>query len=62
MPVAKTSAPPAPDPADYEIHVRRLNRGFLLDAEFLPGPSFVQWSGDVVLTPEAPEAVIWEAA
>ena len=30
VPVAKTGDPPAPAPADY-IHVRRLNRGFLLD-------------------------------
>jgi hypothetical protein len=61
VPVAKTSAPPAPAPSDYEIHVRRLNRGFMLDDEFLPQPSFLAWTGDVVLTPEQPEAVIWEA-
>ena len=62
VPVAKTSAPPAPAPADYEIHVRRLNRGFMLDDAWLPQASFLQWAGDVVLTPEQPEAVIWEAA
>ena len=61
VPVAKTSAPPAPAPADYTIHVRRLNRAFLLGDEFLPQPSFLQWSGDVVLTPAQPEAVIWQA-
>lgn len=61
VPVPKTSAPPAPAPADYTIHVRRLNRGFLLDDAFLPQPSFLQWSGDVVLTPAQPEAVIWTA-
>jgi hypothetical protein len=58
VPVASTSTPPAP--ADYTIHVRRLNRGFLLGDDFLPEPSFLQWSGDVVLTPQQPEAVIWE--
>jgi hypothetical protein len=61
VPVAKTSDPPAPAPADYTIHVRRLNRGFLLDDAFLPQPSFLQWEGDAVLTPQQPEAVIWEA-
>jgi hypothetical protein len=60
VPVAKTSDPPAPAPSDYTIHVRRLNRGFLLGDDFLPEPSFLQWSGDVVLTPQQPEAVIWE--
>jgi hypothetical protein len=61
VPVAKTSDPPAPAPADYTIHVRRLNRGFLLGDEYLPQSSFVQWEGDAVLTPAQPEAVIWEA-
>ena len=61
VPVAKTSAPPAPAPADYTIHVRRLNRGFLLDDDFLPQPSLLQWSGDLTLTPQQPEAVIWQA-
>jgi hypothetical protein len=61
VPVARTSEPPAPAPAAFAIGVRRLNRGFLLDADYLPQPSFVQWSGDVVLTPQQPEAVIWQA-
>jgi hypothetical protein len=61
VPVPKTSAPPAEAPADYTIHVRRLNRGFLLDDAFLPQPSFLRWSGDVVLTPAQPEAVVWTA-
>jgi hypothetical protein len=61
VPVAKTSAPPAPAPADYTIHVRQINRGFLLDDGFLPQPSFLQWSGDAVLTPAQPEALLWEA-
>jgi hypothetical protein len=60
VPVAKTSDPPAPAPADYTIHVRRLNRGFLLGEDHLPQPSFVAWEGDAVLTPAQPEAVIWE--
>jgi hypothetical protein len=62
VPVAKTAAPPAPAPSDYTIHVRRLNRGFLLDAAFLPQPSFLRWTGDAVLTSASPEAVIWRAA
>ena len=61
MPVARTGDTPAPAPSDYTIHVRALNRGFLLDDAFLPQPSFLQWTGDEVLTPQAPEAVLWEA-
>jgi len=41
--------------------VRRLNRGSLLGDDFLPQPSFLHWSGDAVLAPQQPEAVIWEA-
>jgi hypothetical protein len=61
VPFAKTSAPPARAPADYAIQVSRLNRGFLLDDDFLRQPSFLQLSGDVTLTPKQPEAVIWHA-
>ena len=61
VPVANTGSTPAPAPADYAIHVRRLNRGFLLDDAFLPQPSFLSWTGDVVLTPSQPAAVIWTA-
>lgn len=36
-----------------------INRGFLLDAGYLPRASFVTWSGSVSLTPSAPTAVLW---
>ena len=36
-----------------------LNRGFFLGTDFLPGTSFLSWSGSEVLTPARPEAVIW---
>ena len=61
VPVAATGDTPAPAPADYTVHVRRLNRGFQLDDAYLPQPSFLQWEGDVVLTPAQPEAVLWTA-
>jgi hypothetical protein len=59
VPVAATGDTPAPAPADYTIHVRSLNRGFLLDPSYLPQPSFLSRAGDAVLTPQQPEAVIW---
>jgi hypothetical protein len=40
--------------------VTSINRGFFLDTTFLPQPSFLSWTGDAVLTPERPEAVIWQ--
>jgi hypothetical protein len=58
----KAIAVPVGVPGDYTIHVRRLNRGFLLDDAFLPQPSLEAWSGDATLTPGQPEAVIWQAA
>ena len=61
VPVAATGDTPAPAPADNTIHVRKLNRGFLLDEAHLPQPSFLQWDGDEVLTPARPEAVLWTA-
>jgi hypothetical protein len=56
----KAVAVPVGTPGDYTIHVRKLNRGFFLGQDFLPGASFLQWSGDAVLTPSDPEAVIWQ--
>jgi hypothetical protein len=37
-----------------------MNRAFFLDSNYLPGSSFIDWSGDVVLTPQNPEAVVWQ--
>lgn len=41
------------------VTMRSINRGFLLDAGYLPQSSFVTWSGSVSLTPSAPTAVLW---
>jgi hypothetical protein len=56
----KAVAVPVGVPGDYRIDVRSLNRGFFLGADFLPGASFLAWSGDEALTPARPEAVIWQ--
>ena len=37
-----------------------INRGFLLGADYLPGPSFVNWAGKETLTPQRTEALLWE--
>jgi hypothetical protein len=52
-------AVPVGTPGVYTIHVRKLNRGFFLGQDFLPGASLEQWSGDEVLTPQRTEAVLW---
>jgi hypothetical protein len=43
------------------VSVRGLQRGFLLGEDYLPGESFVTWSGNVQLTAAAPTAVVWQA-
>ena len=55
----KAVAVPVGAPGDYRIDVTSLNRGFFLGTDFLPGTSFLSWSGSEVLTPARPEAVIW---
>jgi hypothetical protein len=50
----------SPAPADYRIDVTSVNRGFFLDTAFLPAPSFLAWTGDVVLTPDHPEGILWQ--
>lgn len=41
------------------IEVTALDRGFLLDSSYLPGPSILNWTGNVTLTPTSPSAVVW---
>ena len=53
-------AVPVGTPGEYRIDVRSLNRGFLLGEDFLPGASLETWSGDAVLTPASPSAVLWQ--
>jgi hypothetical protein len=37
-----------------------MNRAFFLDSNYLPGSSFIDWNGDVVLTPQNPAAIVWQ--
>ncbi|WP_203741517.1 hypothetical protein [Actinoplanes cyaneus] len=41
------------------VQVTALSRGFLLSESYLPGSSFLNWTGNVTLTPESPSAVVW---
>jgi hypothetical protein len=58
-PVARGGQNPAPAPSDYRIELRSINRGFFLDEAYLPRGSFVNWRGDITLTPQQPEAIVW---
>lgn len=35
-------------------------RAFFFDKNYRLEPSFIEWSGNVILTDEDPEAVIWK--
>ena len=37
----RDEAPPPPDP----VHFMRINKVFMLDQHFLPGPSILRWEG-----------------
>jgi hypothetical protein len=41
------------------VRVAALNKGFFLNRDYLPGPSFVRWRGTTDLTPATPSAVLW---
>ena len=41
------------------IHVTDLKRDFMLGPDYAPQPSFLSWTGDVVLTPGAASATLW---
>jgi hypothetical protein len=43
------------------VTVTALHRGFFLGPSYLPGPSFLRWSGSVTLTPERPCATLLSA-
>jgi hypothetical protein len=53
----------APDPNNPDngspVTVTALHRGFLLDRAYLPGRSFVRWTGTATLTQAQPAAVLW---
>ncbi|GAA1790757.1 hypothetical protein HC028_00555 [Planosporangium flavigriseum] len=41
------------------IHVTAIRRGFFLGEDYRPQPSFLTWSGEVVLDAGTPSAVLW---
>jgi len=41
------------------VHVTAIQRGFLLGEDYLPQPSLLSWSGDVVLDINTTSAVLW---
>lgn len=41
------------------VHVTAINRGFVLGEDYRPRPSFLTWSGEVVLDAGTPSAVLW---
>jgi len=43
------------------VHVTAIQRGFLLGADYLPQPSFLSWSGDIVLDAGTTSAVLWHS-
>ena len=55
----KAIAVPSGTPGTYSIDVTAINRGFLLGADYLPGPSLVNWAGKETLTPQRTEALLW---
>lgn len=61
VPVDSNPNDATPAPSDYTIHFTDINRAFFLDSNYVPGSSFIDWSGDVVLTPQNPEAIVWQA-
>jgi hypothetical protein len=44
------------------LTVTRVTRAFFLGQDYLPQPSFVDWTGSVTLTPQAPTAPLWKPA
>ena len=44
-PPAKGAAPRAPDP----VRVTRINKVFMLDEQFMPGPSILAWTGPATI-------------
>jgi hypothetical protein len=57
--VRAVAVPVGTPPAGWRIDVTSINRGFFLDGDYLPGASFLAWSGSATLTEAAPEAVLW---
>jgi hypothetical protein len=43
----------------YKIALTKINRAFFLDNNYLPQQSFIDWRGEIILTSEHPEAIVW---
>jgi hypothetical protein len=43
------------------LDVTRITRAFFLQPDYLPGMSFIDWTGSATLTPQAPAATLWTA-
>jgi len=59
VPIDSDPTDATPAPGDYRVDFTDINRAFFLGSDYLPGSSFIDWSGDVVLTPQNPEAIVW---
>jgi hypothetical protein len=44
--------------SEVTVTMTSINRGFFLDASYLPQTSFLSWTGSVTLTPTSPTAVL----
>jgi hypothetical protein len=46
--------------SEATVRVTRITRAFLLRQDYLPDASFIDWTGGMTLTPQAPAAVLWQ--
>jgi hypothetical protein len=46
-------------PANYQITIKDINRAFMLDSDYKPQASLMEWHGSQVLTVQNPTAVLW---
>jgi hypothetical protein len=57
--VKAVAVPVGTPPANWRISVSSINRGFFLGEDYVPLGSFLEWRGEVELTPAQPEAMLW---
>ncbi|UVI29220.1 hypothetical protein [Paenibacillus spongiae] len=53
---------PVSPPTDYQITIKDVNRAFMLDRDYLPQASLMEWHGTQILTPGQPHAILWTAS
>ena len=49
-------------PTDYQITIKDVNRAFMLDSDYQPQASLMEWHGTQILTPRQPSAILWTAS